>query len=233
MFAFLLDPLYLMMLVPGMIVAGLATLKTKTTFARYSRVRASSGITGAEAARRMMDREGLRDIPIEQTRGFLSDHYDPAGRKLRLSPKVYGSDSLAAIGVACHEAGHALQHSARYLPLGLRSVLVPAAQVGSNGAYIIFMLGLFMGSAGMMKAGVILFSAVVLFSIITLPVEWNATQRAKRLMVSSGIVSYDEQNKAGAVLNAAFLTYVASAFTAILTLLYFMLRAGLLGGGDD
>jgi Zn-dependent membrane protease YugP len=181
----------------------------------------------------MLRSQGVHNVNIEPVRGFLSDHYDPRSHTLRLSPNVYQSRSLSAIGVACHEAGHALQHANNYLPLALRSALVPAASLGSSGAYIIFLIGLLFGATSMMKLGVLLFSLVVVFSLVTLPVEWNATARAKRLMVQAGIVSPAEQSSAGAVLNAAFLTYVASAFTAIMTLLYYMLRAGLLGGGDD
>lgn len=226
----MIDPLYLMMLLPAMLLAGIASFKTKSTFKRYSRKAASSGITGAEAARHMLAAQGIYDVKIEPVQGFLSDHYDPLSQTLRLSPDVYRSRSLSAIGVACHEAGHALQHAAGYFPLGLRSMLVPAAQIGSHGSYIIFILGLFIGSMALIKLGVALFSMVVLFSLVTLPVEWNATARAKRLMVSSGIVNAQEQADAGAVLNAAFLTYVASAFTAVMTLLYYLLRSGLLGG---
>lgn len=233
MFGWFFDPLYLMMLLPAILLAGLASMLTHGTFRKFSRVTSSSGMTGAQAAYRLLESQGIHNVEIEPVRGFLSDHYDPASRKLRLSPDVYNSRSLSAIGVACHEAGHALQHADHYLPLGLRSALVPAAQIGSNGSYIIFILGIFMGIPVLMKAGVMLFALVVLFSLITLPVEWNATARAKRLMVEAGIVSPREQKSAGAVLNAAFLTYVASAFTAIMTLLYYAMRAGLLGRRSD
>jgi Zn-dependent membrane protease YugP len=221
------------MLLPAMLLAGWASLLTRRTFDRYSRRAAASGLTGAEAADALLRREGVADVRIQPVRGFLSDHYDPRTRTLRLSPAVYQSSSLSAIGVACHEAGHALQHAGQYLPLQLRSALVPAAQIGSHGSYIIFVLGLILRSQPFMKLGVLLFALVVLFSLVTLPVEWDATARAKRLMVPAGIVSPRERRDAGAVLNAAFLTYIASAFTAIMTLLYYMLRAGLLGGRDD
>lgn len=233
MLGWLFDPLYLLMLLPGMILAGIASIITRSTFSKYSRYAAASGMTGAQAAHHLLQSQGVYTVDIEPVRGFLSDHYDPTSRKLRLSPDVYQSRSLSAIGVACHEAGHALQHAGGYAPLALRSAFVPMAQFGSSGAYFIFFLGYMMRMQIIMKFSVFLFAAVVLFSLITLPVEWNATARAKRLMVSSGIVSPSEQRSAGAVLNAAFLTYVASAFTAILTLLYYMMRAGMLGGGDD
>ncbi|MBN1672819.1 MAG: zinc metallopeptidase [Kiritimatiellae bacterium] len=227
------DPLYLAMLLPAMVLAGIASFWTRSTFGKYARRAASSGLTGAQAAEYLLQSQGVDDVAIKPARGFLSDHYDPTSRTLRLSPAVYQSRSLSAIGVACHEAGHALQHARRYLPLGLRTAFVPAAQIGSSGSYIIFILGFLLRSVAMMKLGVLLFALVVVFSLITLPVEWNATARAKRLMVQAGIVTPAEQREAGAVLNAAFLTYVASAFTAIMTLLYYMLRAGLLGGGRD
>jgi len=224
------DPLYFILIAPGIIFALIATFKVKTTFAHYSKIMAASGLTGAEAARQMLARNGVTNVTIERADGFLSDHYDPSSRTLRLSSGVYDSPSLSAIGVACHEAGHALQHASAYLWLGLRSSLVPATQFGSFGSYIFFLLGMFMNSPKMYLVGIVLFSITVVFSLITLPVEWDASARAKRLMVSSGIVSYREQEDAARVLNAAFLTYVASAVTALLTLLYYLLRSGLLGG---
>jgi Zn-dependent membrane protease YugP len=225
---------YLLFMLPAMALAGLATLYTKSTFSKYARVRNAMGLTGAQAAYRMLQSQGVHDVRIEPVNGFLSDHYDPSSRTLRLSPQVYQSPSLSAIGVACHEAGHALQHSTGYAPLGLRTALVPAVQIGSSGSYIFFLMGMFMRSMALMQLGALLFAGVVVFSLVTLPVEWNATARAKRLMVTAGIVgTMEEQQAAGSVLNAAFLTYVASAFTALMTLLYYLLRSGLVGGSDD
>jgi len=229
----LFDPLYLAMLIPTMILAGFASLYTKSTFSRFSKVASSSRLTGAQAAEQMLRQQGVYDVNIEQIGGFLSDHYDPRHKTLRLSPDVYGSQSLSAIGVACHEAGHALQHAAGYAPLSLRSAMVPMTQLGSGGSYIFFILGFLFQAPVMIKFGVILFAAVVAFSLITLPVEWNASARAKRLMVTAGIVSAGEAQQAGQVLNAAFLTYVASAVSALMTLLYYLIRFGLIGGGDD
>ena len=233
MFGWFLDPMYFMFLIPAMILAGLATMFTRTTFNKYSRQRARSGFTGAQAAYQLLSSQGVHDVKIEQVRGFLSDHYDPTSRTLRLSPGVYGSPSLSAIGVACHEAGHALQHASGYAPLAIRSQLVPVTQFGSSASYVLFMLGMFLRAPGLMQFGAILFGAAVLFSIVTLPVEWNATARAKRFMTQAGIVSADEQPLASRVLNAAFLTYVAAAFTALMTLLYYLVRSRLLGGRDD
>jgi len=222
--------MYLLFIGPGMILALIATYKVKSTFAHYSKTMAGSGMTGAEAASHLLTRNGVTNVTIERADGFLSDHYDPTSRTLRLSSGVYDSPSLSAIGVACHEAGHALQHADAYMWLGLRSKLVPATQFGSTGSYIFFILGMLMNNPSMYLIGIILFSVTVVFSIITLPVEWDASARAKRLMVLSGIVTYREQEDAARVLNAAFLTYVASAVTALLTLLYYLFRAGLLGG---
>jgi len=225
--------LYLILMAPALILAGLATLITHLTFSKYSKQRAASGMTGAEAARQLLSSEGVHDVTIEPVRGFLSDHYDPTSRTLRLSPGVYQSDSLSAIGVACHEAGHALQHAAGYGPLGLRTALVPVTQFGSYGSYIFMLIGAFTNSLAFYKLGILLFTLIVVFSIVTLPVEWNASARAKRLMVSSGIVSVGERAIAGKVLNAAFMTYLAAAFTALMELLYHLMRAGLIGGRRD
>ncbi len=227
------DPMYLLFVGPGVILALIATYKVKSTFAHYSKIMAGSGITGAEAASQLLTRNGVTNVTIERADGFLSDHYDPTSRTLRLSSDVYNSPSLSAIGVACHEAGHALQHADAYMWLGLRSKLVPATQFGSTGSYIFFILGMFMHNPKMFLIGIILFSITVVFALITLPVEWDASARAKRLMVLSGIVTYREQEDAARVLNAAFLTYVASAITALLTLLYYLFRSGLLGGRRD
>lgn len=221
---------YYLIMIVGFVLGGIAALMTKSTFRRYSQVAASSGLTGAEAAQRMLLSQGITDVRIEPVRGFLSDHYDPMHRTLRLSPDVYGSRSLSAIGVACHEAGHALQHAASYAPLMLRTALVPAANIGNNLAIWFIILGGLMQAAGLIKLGVIVFSAAVLFSIVTLPVEWDASARAKQLMVTAGIVGRSEQVYAGRVLNAAFLTYVAAAVTAVLTLLYYL---SLLSGRRD
>lgn len=226
------DPLFLMFMIPGLLVSLLATFMTKSTFAKYAKTAASSGLTGAEAASRLLSSQGIYDVRIEPVNGFLSDHYDPAAKTLRLSPEVYGSRSLSAIGVACHEAGHALQHARHYFPLHVRSALVPLTCVSSNLSYFIILFGFLMNFKGLILIGAGLFAIAVVFAIITLPVEWNASARAKSLMVTAGIVSEIESRDAGKVLNAAFMTYVASALTALLTLIYYLLRAGVFGGSD-
>lgn len=223
------DSLYVMLVLPGFVLAMIATFLTRSTFGRYARVAASSGMSGAEAARALLDAEGLAGVNIEMTQGFLSDHYDPRDRTLRLSPDVYQGRSLSAVGVACHEAGHALQHAQKYGPLSLRSTLVPATQFGSRLAIPLLIAGFALGFPFLAKVGIVLFAVTVFFTLVTLPVEWDASSRAKRLMVSSGIVTPSEQGQAASVLNAAFLTYVASAVSAVLTLLYYLVRTGVLG----
>jgi Zn-dependent membrane protease YugP len=230
---FFFDPMYLLFALPGLVLALAASFFTKSTFHKYSQVMASSGISGAQAAKRMLNFAGVNDVRIEETSGFLSDHYDPSDKTLRLSPDVFRSDSLSAIGVACHEAGHAIQHANSYAPLMLRSTMVPLTNVSSSLSYFIIFGGFIFQSQGLILIGAILFSVAVLFSIVTLPVEWDASSRAKRLMVSAGIVNSNEAGDAGAVLNAAFMTYVAAAVSALLTLLYYLLRSGIFGGSDD
>ena len=227
------DPVFLLFMIPGLILSLYATIATKSTFAKYSKVMASSGYTGAKAAEVMLSSAGIYDVNIEPVGGFLSDHYDPSSRTLRLSEEVYASRSLSAIGVACHEAGHAMQHAESYVPLKLRSAMVPLTNFASNFSYWIIIAGFFMNSQPLVLVGAILFAAAVVFAIVTLPVEWDASARAKTKMVSAGIVSESEAAAAGKVLNAAFLTYLAAALSALLTLLYYLMRAGLLGGSDD
>ena len=222
------DPVYLLFMIPGLVIAGIASLLTRSTFEKYSHVESESGMTGAQAAARLLGSAGIRDVKIERVDGFLSDHYDPTSRTLRLSDSVYSSSSLSAIGVACHEAGHAIQDAAAYKPMYLRSALVPITNFSSTFSYIILIAGFLFQSQAL-----ILFSAAVVFAIVTLPVEWDASARAKKLMVRCGIVSPSEQKQAGDVLNAAFLTYLAAAISALLTLLYYLFRAGLLGGRSD
>jgi Zn-dependent membrane protease YugP len=228
-----IDPMYLLFALPGLLLSLWASFYTRSTFAKYSRIPSGRGLTGAEAARQMLDRHGVRNVTIERTGGMLSDHYDPRTRTLRLSQGVYSSPSLAAVGVACHEAGHALQHAHNYAFLGLRSALVPVTGIGSNLSYAFIIGGMLFRSNALILAGALLFSLAVLFSIVTLPVEWNASARAKRAMVESGIVTDREVGAAGQVLNAAFLTYVAAAVSSLLILLYYLMRAGVLGGRRD
>lgn len=234
------DPLYLaLVLVPSLAISGLASWAVRSAFNRYSRVPARSGLTGAQAAQRLLDGAGIHDVRIVPTHGYLSDHYNPLSKELALSEAVYSSNSIAAIGVATHEAGHAIQHARGYSPLAWRSAIVPVAQIGSNLGYIVMAIGLaFVYSKPIVgqwivAAGAVLFSAMLLFQIVTLPVEFNASARAKYLVLETGIISPDEQKGIHAVLNAAAMTYVAAAISTLLTLVYFLLRSGLLGGRDE
>ncbi len=227
------DPIYLIFMLPGLALSLWASFRTKRAFNKYSKVRSMNGYTGAEAARIMLDRAGLHEVGIERSHGLLSDHYNPATRKLALSEAVYGSPSVAAIGVATHEAGHAIQHAQNYKPLWLRSALVPTANIGSSIGYFVMLLGLMFASQGMVLVGAVLFAAVLLFQVVTLPVEFDASARAKQLVVADGIISPTEREGVDRVLNAAALTYVAAVVSTLLTLLYFLLRAGLLGGRRD
>ncbi len=231
---FFFDPTYLLfVLLPGMALSMFASWRTKSAFNKYSKVPSSTGMTGAQAAQVMLQRAGLHDVKIGRASGFLSDHYNPATKSLALSESVYDSASIAAIGVATHEAGHAIQHARNYAPLWLRSVLVPTANIGSSVGYFVMMIGLFMGMMGMFWIGVTLFSCVLLFQVVTLPVEFDASARAKELVVANGIISRHEREGVDKVLNAAALTYVAAAVSTLLTLVYFLMRAGFLGGSDD
>lgn len=225
-----IDTLYIfMVMIPGLIISGLASLLVKSSFAKYSQVGTRRGLTGAQAAKVLLDDAGIQDVSIVPTHGFLSDHYNPTNKTLALSEDVYGSRSIAAIGVACHEAGHAIQHANGYAPLYARSALVPVASIGSNLSYIVLLIGVLMNIKALAVAGVLLFGAVVLFQLVTLPVEFDASARAKRLAVSSGVVDMHERVGMDKVLNAAALTYVAAAVTSLLTLLYYLIRSGLLG----
>ncbi len=225
------DPLYLLMLAPALLLGIWAQIKVKTAFAQAARVPSRNGMTGAEAASRILAAHGLRNVTVEPTRGFLGDHYDPRHKVLRLSPEVYGGRSLAAVGIAAHEAGHAIQDRVGYGPLALRNGIVPLASVGSNLAFVLFIAGMFMHVTGLVLAAIVLFSTVVVFQLVNLPVEFNASSRAREVLVANGIIAPNEVGGVAKVLNAAALTYVAATLTAILTLLYFLMRAGLLGGG--
>ncbi len=221
---FFFDPIFLIVSLPALLLGLWAQMKVKSAFNKYSKVPAGRGTAGAQVARRILDANGLGNVNVEETRGFLSDHYDPRSRTLRLSPRVYQSNSLAAVGVAAHEAGHALQHSANYAPLALRSAIVPSVQIGSWLGPIIFIIGIFMGSGlgfTISLVGLILFAAVAVFTLVTLPVEFNASKRAKEILVAQGFVGQHEMKGVNAVLDAAALTYVAAAIQAITTLLYY------------
>ncbi len=239
MFGFImLDPRYFLIAAPAVLLAFWAQAKVKRAYAAASRMPTSTGFTGASAARRILDTNGLDHVGIETSRGgSLSDHFDPRDNVLRLSPEVYGGRHLAAVGIAAHEAGHAIQKARHYGPLAIRNGLVPLAATGTTLSFTIFMVGIMLsmlsnGSLGpaLILGGIVLFSIGVLFQIVNLPVEFDASRRAKLALADCGVVSTAEMRPVGKVLSAAAMTYVAATLMAVLTLLYLLLRSGLLGG---
>jgi len=221
------DPYWLLLVLPAMLFALWAQSRVQNAFRRYARVGVSSRLTGAEAARALLQQVGLGDVAVDRLpMRSLGDHYDPRGRVLRLSADVYDGASLAAVGVAAHEVGHAVQHAQGYTPLYLRNAVVPVANLGSQLAWPLFLLGFFFNSGFMMDAGIILFSLAVAFALITLPVELNASGRATEMLLSTGIVNDYEVKPVREVLGAAALTYVAAVAVAVAELLrLFMLRS--------
>jgi len=209
----------MLILIPAIIIAGWAQLKVSSTFEKYSKMRSINGYNGSQVARILLDSNGLFDIPVEITEGKLSDHYDPRVRVMRLSSDVFYGTSVAAIGVAAHETGHAIQHKERYSPLVIRNSIVPVVNFSSNLSWVLFFAGFILGISSLLHIGIILFSAVVVFQIITLPVEFNASKRAVTILGTRNILYEDEVKGAKKVLDAAALTYVAATLMAIAQLL--------------
>lgn len=209
-----------------MIGTFIASRRVKSTFAKYSKVQTRRAITGAEAARMILDRNGLNDIRVENVSGSMTDHYDPKSRVVRLSETVYNKRSIAAVSVASHEVGHAIQHSKGYAPLNIRTAFVPLAQIGSKAAWPLIIIGMIIGASPFINIGIIFFSFSVFFQIVTLPVEFNASSRAKRLMSENGFLDDEELDGADAVLSAAAMTYVAAAGVAVAQLLRLLLIRG-------
>jgi uncharacterized protein len=224
------DPTYFLFIIPGVLLAAWAQWRVQSAYAAASRIPARSGYSGAEAAHLVLRSAGVPAIEIEPVQGFLSDHYSPSEKVLRLSPGVYAGRSLAALGIAAHEAGHAIQDANRYPLLVARNFLVPLASVGSNLAWVIIVLGFVLHLMGLIYVGIAAFSLVVLFQLVNLPVEFDASRRARIALQDAGLISVDEDAVVKRVLDAAALTYVAATLTSVLTLLYFLFRAGLLGG---
>ncbi|MCI8976810.1 zinc metallopeptidase [bacterium 1xD8-48] len=225
MFGFYYDPTYILVII-GAVLCILASSRVNSTYAKYAKVRARGGMTGAEAAQRILSMSGINDVRIEHVGGSLTDHYDPAKKVLRLSDSVYGSRSVAAIGVAAHECGHALQHKEGYFPLKFRAFLVPAANIGSRLGLPLVILSLVMGLGSLARIGVWVFAIAVLFQVVTLPVEFNASGRALRMVESYGIMNADEVDDCKRVLGAAALTYVAAAASSVLQLLRLLILTG-------
>ncbi|MDI7247799.1 MAG: zinc metallopeptidase [Bacillota bacterium] len=225
---FFWDPTYILIF-PAMLFALWAQSRVQGVFNTYSRVRARSGISGAEVARRILDGSGLSSVRIEEIPGRLQDHYDPRAHVLRLSPEVYGGSSLAALGVAAHEAGHAIQHANGYVPLAIRSSLVPVATFGSNLAFPLFLIGFIFAGSGLdwlMTLGIWLFVGAVAFSVVTLPVEFDASRRALALLEHGGYMTTDEIRHARQVLSAAGMTYLAATAVAVTQLLRLLILRG-------
>jgi Zn-dependent membrane protease YugP len=231
MYPMYLDPTYLLVII-GMIICLIASARVNSTYAKYAKVRSMSGMTGAEAAGRLLNAAGIYGVSIERVSGKLTDHYDPRNKVLRLSDSTYGSTSVAAIGVAAHECGHAIQDQKGYVPLKLRGAIVPVANLGTNLAWPIILIGIFLSfNQTLITLGIILFSLGVLFQLVTLPVEFNASRRALNLLETTGVLYQDELTKTRKVLGAAALTYVAAAAASILQLLRLVLLFG--GRRDD
>lgn len=225
-YGFYYDPTYILVLIAA-VLSIVASVRVNSTFQKYAKVRSRSGMTGAQAAERLLRDNGIYDVRIEHVNGMLSDHYDPRSKVVRLSDATYNSSSVAAIGVAAHECGHVLQHHEAYAPLRLRTFLVPAANLGSRAGIPLILLGILLGYNDLLiQIGIWVFALAVLFQVVTLPVEFNASGRALRLLRSQGILTEEETGQSRKVLSAAALTYVAAAASAILQLLRFIMLAG-------
>jgi Zn-dependent membrane protease YugP len=225
------DMWYVVFIAPAALLAIWAQWRVMSTYRHASQVAPASGLSGAEAAANILAHADLPGVGLEQVEGQLSDHYDPSARVLRLSPDVYHGRSLAALGIAAHEAGHALQHGRGYAPLAIRNAIVPLASWGGNLSWILIVLGVIIHSAGLIWLGIAAFSLTVIFQLVNLPVEFDASNRAMRLLQDLGMVSRSEMPEVRRVLSAAAMTYVAGTLTAVMELAYFIFRAG--GGGDD
>ncbi len=226
-----LDPLWLLMIAPAVLLAIWAQYRVQAAYQQATQVPCS--LSGAEAARLILDSQGLHDVGIEETEGFLSDHYAPAARVLRLSPGVYRGYNMAAAGIAAHEAGHALQHATQYAPLVLRNLAVPAASFGGNTSFILIILGALFQIPSLLWFGILAFGAVVVFQLINLPVEFDASARAKQQLAVLGLADQEQMEAVDDVLSAAAWTYVAATLQAILTLLYLLIRFGGVGQSDE
>jgi hypothetical protein len=216
------DPRYLLFVGPGIVLSMIAAWYVRSTFRRFSEVPVSSGLSGAEVAAAVLHSAGIDDVRIEMTSGFMSDHYDPGSRTLRLSPDVFHGRSVSAAGVAAHEAGHAIQHAKRYALMSVRQALVWPARIGSQLAIFVIIIGIALHALKMAWFGVFLFSGIVLFELVTLPVEIDASNRARERLATAGLVTRNDAEGVSSVLRAAALTYVAALVTTILQLLYFV-----------
>ncbi|WP_274420168.1 zinc metallopeptidase [Blautia sp. XA-2221] len=224
-YGFYYDRTYILLVI-GMLLSVAASAKLKSTFAKYRSVRNASGLTGEQAARRILQAAGITDVQVRAVSGSLTDHYDPRTKTVNLSQDIFGQSSLAAVGVAAHECGHAIQHAIHYAPLEIRSAIVPLANFGSTLSWPLFFLGLIMSFRPLITAGIVMFSLAVLFQLVTLPVEINASSRALRMLETTGILGREENAGARKVLTAAALTYVAALASSILQLFRLIILAG-------
>ena len=232
-YGYYFDPTYILIIIAA-IISLIAQWRVNSAFSKYSRVASMSGMTGAQAARMILQSNGINDVSVQRISGKLTDHYNPSTKVLNLSESVYGSTSVAAIGVAAHECGHAIQHARGYFPLSLRTALVPVANIGSQLSWVFIIVGAILSfNQTLITIGIIMFSADVLFQLVTLPVEFNASARALEQLESNGILYRDEVSQTRKVLSAAALTYVAAAATAILQLLRLIILFGGRGRRDD
>lgn len=223
---FYFDSTYILVLI-GVVLSLMASARVKSTYAKYSREASLTGMTGEQAAKRILSMAGIYDVTVRHVPGNLTDHYDPRNKTLNLSDSVYGSTSVAAVGVAAHECGHAIQHDRGYAPLRFRSALAPVASIGANISWPMIVIGLLLGGSGtLIQLGILMFSLAVLFQLVTLPVEFNASGRAMNLLSETGILYEEELRKTKKVLSAAALTYVAAAASSILQLLRLVLLYG-------
>lgn len=233
-FGYYFDPTMILVII-GAVLSMIASAKVQSTFNKYSKVRSMSGMTGADAAKRLLNSQGIYDVSVEPVSGKLTDHYDPRSKVLRLSESVYHSSSVSAIGVAAHECGHAIQDHQEYAPLKLRGAFVPVVNIGSGLSWPLILIGLLIGGAGspLVEIGIFLFSFAVLFQVITLPVELNASNRAIKLLDQNGILAGQEISDTRKVLGAAALTYVAALAASVLQLLRLVILFGGRNGSDD
>lgn len=212
------DSTYILLII-GMVISAAATARLNSVYGKYRKVKSASGMTGAEAAQRILRAAGISDVSIGMVNGSLSDHYDPISKRVNLSREIYEGTSLASVGVAAHECGHAIQHATNYFPLNFRSAIVPIANIGSSLSWPLFLVGLIFSIGPLLTIGILLFSLAVLFQLVTLPVEFNASKRALNMLGNTGILGDQEKKGAKAVLQAAALTYVAALMASILQLL--------------
>lgn len=226
------DPLYILMILPVFLFSLYAQFKVKSSFSRFSKFNVSNGCTGKDAARTILEKNGIKDIKIEETNGFLSDHYSPTQKVLKLSSNVFNSSSIAALGVAAHEAGHAIQHHQGLFIMRIWMSLAKPISIISNAAIWLIIIGSLINLLNLALIGVLLFLGVVIFQIITLPLEFDASNKAKKMLFEYGLISKNEQQGVNEVLNAAAMTYVAAAAASITQLLYFVIRLGLFGRRD-